>query len=110
MMSEAALLGTQAEHSGWLRRHVLPVRQRLVRVWRTGRGRFTDVAVNEYPVVEGRIVHVAGDIEHHDSPDLNRWIEKQNCYTTAEAITASTNSPLADTPSTAGSPCNAGCG
>ena len=39
------------------------------------------------PSWTGRILtHVAGDLEHHDSPDLDHWLEKQNRYTTAEAI------------------------
>jgi glycosyltransferase involved in cell wall biosynthesis len=88
----------------WFMDSPLPVRQRLVRVWRTGCCTFTDVAVNEHPLVKGRIVHVAGDLEHHDSPDLDHWIEKQNRYTTAEAISAYKNSPLADTPRLLGAP------
>jgi 2-polyprenyl-6-hydroxyphenyl methylase/3-demethylubiquinone-9 3-methyltransferase len=41
--------------------------------------------VNEHPIVEGRIGKVSGYLEHHDSPNLHHWIEKQNAYTTAEA-------------------------
>lgn len=66
----------------------LPVRQRIVRAWRTGRCRFTDVTVNEHPVVDGPVLRVAGELEHHDSPDLHHWLEKQNRYTTAEALAA----------------------
>jgi glycosyltransferase involved in cell wall biosynthesis len=66
----------------------LPVRQTIMRVWQTGRCRFSDVAVNEYPLVKGRIVKVEGDLLHYDSPDLDHWLEKQNRYTTAEALTA----------------------
>jgi hypothetical protein len=39
---------------------------------------------------------------HHDSPDLEHWLEKQNRYTTSEAIIAYNQSPLADTPSLLG--------
>lgn len=81
----------------------LPVRHELLRVWRTGTCRFTDVAVNEYPVVPGRIVRVSGEINHLDSPDLDHWLEKQNRYTTAEAITAYTNASLAAMPKLLGS-------
>jgi hypothetical protein len=84
MMSEAALLGTQVEHSGWPRRHVLPFAN--------------DCFGSGGPVWP---LHR----EHHDSPDLDRWIEKQNRYTTAKAITAFTNSPLADTPRLLVPPC-----
>jgi glycosyltransferase involved in cell wall biosynthesis len=82
----------------WLMGRALPVRQTLVRLWRTGRCRFTDIAVNEHPIVGGRIVHVVGDMEHHDSPDLDHWLEKQNRYTTAEAVIAYNQSSLAETP------------
>lgn len=82
----------------WFMGKPLPVRQTLVRLWRSGRCRFTDVAVNEHPIVEGSIQHVPGEMAHHDSPDLDHWLEKQNRYTTAEAIIAYEGSPLADTP------------
>lgn len=82
----------------WFMGRPLPVRQTLVRLWRTGSCHFTNVAVNEHPIVAGKIVHVAGEMEHHDSPDLDHWLEKQNRYTTAEAIIAHNKSGLADTP------------
>ncbi len=70
----------------WFMGAVLPVQQPILRVWRTGTCRFTDVAVNEHPLVEGRMSHATGNLEHHDSPDLDHWLTKQNRYTTAEAI------------------------
>lgn len=82
----------------WFMGRALPVRQSLVRLWCTGGCRFTDIAVNEHPIVTGRINHVTGDMEHHDSPDLDHWLEKQNRYTTAEAIIAHNQSALADIP------------
>ena len=90
--------GISMERRLWFMGKPLPVRQTLVRAWRTGRCRFTDVAVNEHPIVDGPIVHVPGEIEHHDSPDMEHWLEKQNRYTTAEAIIAHQQSPLADSP------------
>lgn len=69
----------------WFMGRALPIRQELVRVWKTGRCRFTDVAVNEHPLVDGVVTHVAGDMEHRDSPDLQHWFDKQNRYSTAEA-------------------------
>lgn len=104
---KASLLAAMHENKAdgfWLVRRLcfmgrsLPVRQTLVRVWRTGNCRFTDIAVNEHPLVTGRIVHVKGEMDHHDSPDLDHWLEKQNRYTTAEALIAYHQSPLADTP------------
>ena len=82
----------------WFMGRPLSVRQTLVRLWRTGYCRFTDVAVNEHPIVEGQIVHITAEIGHNDSPDLDHWLEKQNRYSTAEAIMAYHQSPMADTP------------
>ena len=65
--------------------HRLPATYVETRVWRTGRGRFTDRAVNEHAVVNGRLVRTAGELDHLDSPDLDHWLDKQNRYTTAEA-------------------------
>ena len=87
----------------WFMGRPLPVGHELVRLWRTGQCRFTDVAVNEYPLVDGRVEHVDGDLEHHDSPDLDHWLEKQNRYTTSEAIMAYRGDSLADRPSLFGS-------
>lgn len=70
----------------WFMGKPLPIRQEVLRVWKTGRCRFTDVAVNEHPLVQGSVRHIPGDMEHFDSPDLQHWIEKQNTYTSAEAI------------------------
>jgi glycosyl transferase family 2 len=83
----------------WLISRPLPVRQALVRVWRTGQCQFTDVQVNERPMVKGRIGRVVGDLEHHDSPDLDHWLDKQNKYTTAEAISTYQQHKLSDKPS-----------
>lgn len=76
----------------------LPVNQLVFRVWRTGKCRFTDVEVNEYPIVQGRVAHVLGELEHHDSPNLEHWLSKQNKYTTAEALSAFESRALAATP------------
>jgi hypothetical protein len=88
----------------WFMGRPLPVRHSLVRLWRTGHCHFTDVAVNEHPVVEGKLAGVVGDLEHHDSPDLDHWLDKQNRYTTAEALMFHHQNPLADTPHLIGSP------
>lgn len=72
----------------WFMGKPLPVRQPLLRVWRTGQCRFSNVTVNEHPLVPGQIVAAMGDLEHHDSPDLAHWIAKQNQYSTAEAVAA----------------------
>lgn len=88
----------------WFMGRPLLVGDVLVRLWRTGRCKFTDVAINEHPVVQGKIVHITGDLEHHDSPDLEHWLDKQNRYTSAEAIGAYTQSTLAASPRLLGTP------
>lgn len=98
------------EHNGismvrrlWFMGRPLPVRHRLVRAWRSGRCVFTDVAVNEHPVVEGGECMLNAELEHHDSPDLEHWLDKQNRYTTAEALIAHRQSKLSDIPRLFGS-------
>ena len=76
----------------------LPVRLCLTRLWRTGSARFSEVKANEHAHVEGRIRPLQSDIEHHDSPDLEHWLDKQNKYTTAEAVATYQGSKLADEP------------
>jgi hypothetical protein len=70
----------------WFMGRPLGVRQNILRIWRTGTCRFSAVLVNEHPIVPGRIDHLSGHLEHHDSPNLHHWLEKQNAYTTAEAF------------------------
>lgn len=87
-MAKGNAKGFTIDRRLWFMGRPLPVRQSLLRVWRTGHCHFSDVLVNEHPLVEGRLVAVKGDIEHHDSPDLDHWLDKQNRYTTTEAIAA----------------------
>ena len=102
-MEAEAADGFSVERQLWLMGQKLPVKQRVLRVWRTGRCQFTDIAVNEYPVVDGETKFVDGCLEHHDSPNLEHWLDKQNKYTTAEAIVAFTKAPLAADPKLFGS-------
>ena len=70
----------------WFMGKPMPVRQPVVRVWRTGKCRFSDVIVNEHPIVEGTVTELTAEMEHHDSPNLHHWFDKQNKYITAEAL------------------------
>ena len=81
----------------------LPVRLRLIRIWRTGSTRFSQVDANEHARVEGEVRRLTADIEHRDSPDLHHWLEKQNKYTTAEAVSVYQQQKLADEPRLFGS-------
>ncbi len=58
----------------------------MLRLWRTNSCRFSDVLVNEHPIVAGSVGQLDGWIEHLDSPTLHHWFEKQNRYTTMEAV------------------------
>lgn len=82
----------------WFMGRPLHVRQSILRLWRTGTCRFADVAVNEHPLVDGPALRVDGDLEHHDAPSLHQWFEKQNRYTTAEAISGVRNDELSIRP------------
>jgi hypothetical protein len=77
-MRSANATGFSIERRLWLMGVELPVHQRLIRVWRTGKCRFTNIAVNEHPVVAGPVEYIPGVMQHHDSPDLEHWLEKQN--------------------------------
>lgn len=87
----------------WFMSRPLSAGHELVRVWRTGHCRFTDVAVNEHPIVDSVVRRIPGELEHHDSPDLEHWLDKQNRYTTAEAVASYQQAPLADEPGLLGS-------
>ena len=80
----------------WFMGKQMPVYQKLIRVWRNGSCRFSDVLVNEHPIIEGIVKYIVGDLEHHDSPNLDHWLEKQNRYTTSEAISTYQKKPLSD--------------
>jgi glycosyltransferase involved in cell wall biosynthesis len=88
----------------WFMGSPLPVHQSLVRLWRTGKCRFTNVAVNEHPVVSGPTASLGGFLEHLDSPDLTHWYDKQNKYTTAEALMRFRGDQFSAAPSLFGTP------
>jgi glycosyltransferase involved in cell wall biosynthesis len=87
----------------WFMGKPLSICDTVLRLWRTGTCRFGEVLVNEYPKVAGRIRMAEGFLEHLDSPDLEHWINKQNHYSTMEAISFTRNLPLAESPSLFGS-------
>ncbi|MEP4484835.1 MAG: glycosyltransferase family 2 protein [Halioglobus sp.] len=88
----------------WFMERPLPICQDLIRIWRTGTCRFTDVLVNEHPVVDGKVKSLTGYLEHHDSPDLQHWYHKQNMYTSAEAVSSYRGLKLAAEPKIFGTP------
>jgi glycosyltransferase involved in cell wall biosynthesis len=88
----------------WFMGKRLPVVQTVARIWRTGQCRFSDVTVNEHPIIDGVVGNLHAELEHRDSPDLDHWLEKQNRYTTAEAVAAHIDAPLSDAPRLTGTP------
>lgn len=70
----------------WFFGRPLHVHAPVDRVWKTGSCRFSDVIVNEHPLIDGEVRTLRGLLEHHDSADFHAWIDKQNRYSTMEAI------------------------
>lgn len=77
---------------------LLPMSLQMVRLWRTGSAKFSDVKANEHALCEGPEGQVKNFILHLDSPHLDHWVRKQNEYTTAEAISQYKESSLSVTP------------
>lgn len=80
----------------------LPSVLRTVRLWRTGSATFSDVLANEHVQTSGTVHSIRGEIEHLDSPSLEHWLNKQNKYSTAEAIIRFESRDLADKPALLG--------
>jgi len=82
----------------WFMGKPLRVKQDVLRLWKTGRCRFSDVLVNEHPIINGKIGKLKGIIEHFDSINLHHWMDKQNRFTTMEAIMKVKRDKLATKP------------
>ncbi len=106
LISEGRADGIEVANRLWFMGRPLPKSQTLnqLRLWRTGSCRFSGVLVNEHPLVKGRVVRASGELEHHDSPNLEHWFHKQNRYTSDEAIIRFSRQQLAAPPRLLGSP------
>lgn len=62
------------------------VKQKILRIWKNGRCKFSNTLVNEYPIVKGKLKLIKGILEHHDSPNLFHWLNKQNLYSSFDAF------------------------
>jgi glycosyltransferase involved in cell wall biosynthesis len=82
----------------WFMGKPLHVKQPVLRLWKTGKCRFSDVLVNEHPLIEGKIGRLCGLMEHYDSRDLHHWADKQNRYTTMLAIQKARGDKLSANP------------
>lgn len=107
----ATLISAEPPHAGytmdrrlWFMGKPLHVLIPMLRLWRTGKCSFSKVIVNEHPLVAGSVGNLKGILEHFDSPDLHHWFEKQNRYTTMEAIMRARGDALPVRPRLFGSP------
>lgn len=82
----------------WFMGKPLHVLAPVLRLWRTGKCRFSDVLVNEHPLIDGPVGKLRGIMEHIDSPDLHHWWDKQNRYTTMLAVQKARGDRLSATP------------
>ncbi len=57
----------------------------FLRIWKTGKCKFSNDLVNEHPKVNGLCSNLKGFINHLDSENLDQWYMKQNIYSTLEA-------------------------
>ena len=70
----------------------------FLRIWKTGSCRFTPVIVNEHPIVKGKVRKLASRLIHLDSRDMHAWIDKQNRYSSQEALSRYLNKDRAAKP------------
>ena len=67
----------------WIRRGYYPTW--ILRLFRNGRARCEDRAINEHLIVEGPTGRLRNDFVHEDRKGVGDWIDKHNRYATAEA-------------------------
>ena len=60
--------------------------QLILRVWKTGKCKFSNVSVNEYPIIKGKTRIIDGYLDHLDSISIEHWINKHNKYSSLEAL------------------------
>lgn len=56
-----------------------------VRIWRRGRSRFEDRAVNEHAIVDGQVRRIEEPLIHDDRKGISAWVWRHNRYSTMEA-------------------------
>jgi glycosyltransferase involved in cell wall biosynthesis len=67
----------------WIKRGYYPTW--ILRLFRKGKGRCEQRAVNEHLIVEGETGQLKNDFIHEDRKGLAEWTEKHNRYSTLEA-------------------------
>jgi glycosyltransferase involved in cell wall biosynthesis len=68
----------------WIRRGYYPTW--ILRLFRRGKGRCEDRAVNEHIVVEGEAARLTNDFNHEDLRGVGHWIAKHDDYARREAL------------------------
>ena len=74
----AYFCGKWIRHCGWYP-------SRVTRLFRRGRGRFSETNVHEQLVLEGSVKTLRNDLLHFTDPDLQHYFTKFNTYTTLAA-------------------------
>jgi (heptosyl)LPS beta-1,4-glucosyltransferase len=74
----AYFLGRWIRHSGWYP-------GRVTRLFRRGKGTFSESRVHEQLRLEGTVVQTKHDLLHLTDPDLAHYLQKSNKYTTLAA-------------------------
>ncbi len=69
----------------WFMGKKFNIKQKNLRIWKYGLCQFTDDLVNEKPMINGNISNLKNALEHHDSPNISHWLNKQNLYSSLEA-------------------------
>jgi glycosyltransferase involved in cell wall biosynthesis len=78
MPRRSSFCGQYMSHSGWYP-------DRVTRLFRRGRARFSDDLVHERVVVDGPMGHLRHDLLHATYPDLETMLQKLDRYSTASA-------------------------
>ena len=63
----------------------IPIKQKVLRIWKNGFCRFSNLEMNEFPIIKGNVSYYKESILHHDSPSIEHWLNKHNKYSTLEA-------------------------
>ena len=58
----------------------------VIRLWRSGHGRIENRWMDEHVIVDGDVVHVAGELADINLNSVGWWTDKHNGYATREAI------------------------
>jgi glycosyltransferase involved in cell wall biosynthesis len=68
----------------WIRRGYYP--SWILRLFRHGKGRCGDRAINERVLVQGATGYLSNDLVHEDRRGVSAWIAKHNVYASREAL------------------------